>query len=743
MRELRALLAAPVNTSTLSRLLRGQLPDTDALATEVDRLLEQARVDAQNSGRPLEEVLRGYGFDLDEGPPTGAPPPVRPPARRPAPVHRPAVEPAKPTQDPLQEHPESPLLWDLLAPARPEDLRPLLVGEGLERLVARAGFLALLDGDGSKRALASGQWQELLHLGLGSEALATVLRCDLWFPHTQGERDLHDLVLARGLVRWRELGEVREAAREAEQPFWQVALREGLLLDGDYLAALAELHDLPVHSSPIRFAKTVLEALRPGWVRHFPLVPLRRTRAGSVLAVGRPLPAALLERITSELEHPVTQELCAPALLDAWREAWLERWLDLHPDAPEARDAGARLEADGASTWAFSEPMDRLSAPELVERVVMRALEARATDIHAEPGPRGGRVRLRVDGICQAVLDLSRRRYEELVARVKVLAEMDVTERRRPQDGNLVLEQGDERHNMRIATVPTVHGEKLAVRLANTQRVQARLEELGLSPRHLELLRELSARPFGMLLATGPVGSGKTTTLYSCLHELDREHFNVMSIEDPVEIRLEGVSQLEVAYGLGFDFSAGLRALLRQDPDAILVGEIRDRETAQIAVRAGMTGLRVYSTMHTNESTGAVTALRNFELSAHLIASSLQGVIAQRLLRRLCPACRRAQRPSREELAALGIERPPRGFEAWRAVGCDACQGTGYAGRVGVFEIFPVTSAARELILGDAGERRIRDHAREQGLITLQQDGLAKVAQGLTTLFEYRRVLNF
>ena len=267
------------------------------------------------------------------------------------------------------------------------------------------------------------------------------------------------------------------------------------------------------------------------------------------------------------------------------------------------------------------------------------------------------------------------------------------------------------------------------------QLVRAEGEPLGISA-------VISTLPFGMILATGPVGSGKTTTLYSCLNEVDRTQRHVMSIEDPVEFTLEGANHVEVNYAIGFDFVQGLRALLRQDPDTILIGEIRDEETAKIAVRASMTGLMVYSTLHANDATGAVTTLRNFHIPSHLISSATRGVVAQRLLRKICDRCKVPYTMTEQDLHVLGMEKLP-DFQPYRGAGCSACFHTGYSGRTGAFEIFHVDETARNLILEDAPERVIRAHAIARGMHTLQQDGIRKIAEGVTTVEEFHRVLRF
>jgi type II secretory ATPase GspE/PulE/Tfp pilus assembly ATPase PilB-like protein len=293
---------------------------------------------------------------------------------------------------------------------------------------------------------------------------------------------------------------------------------------------------------------------------------------------------------------------------------------------------------------------------------------------------------------------------------------------------------------MRLAFVPTKRGEKAALRLADAGRVALHLENLGMTDDELTVIRRVARRPFGMILATGPVGSGKTTTLYSCLNEVDRTRHHVVSIEDPVEVQLDGANQVEVNYALNFGFAQGLRSLLRQDPDVVLVGEIRDEETAEIGVRASMTGRLVFSTLHANQAVGAITTLRNFGIMPFLIANSLQGVIAQRLVRRICEYCSVPVELSADDRQRLQLEDGEPATVS-RGEGCDACFHTGYSGRIGVFEILDVDDAIRDMVNEEASERMIRSYAREKGMQSLQKAGITAALAGRTTLEELQRVL--
>lgn len=412
------------------------------------------------------------------------------------------------------------------------------------------------------------------------------------------------------------------------------------------------------------------------------------------------------------------------------------------PEASSAAEAPPPSASVAELLPQLPQALNRATAVDAVRSLFKTAIVANATDIHIEHVGDEGRVRFRIDGLCADVARVSPDRFAEVIARIKVLADLDVTERRKPQDGHLRFQTGGRIYDMRLATVPTRTGEKIGIRIASTGGVRLQLDRLGMEPEDLEVVHDLASRPFGMVLATGPVGSGKTTSLYSCLNAIDRTRFHVCSIEDPVEVEIAGVNQVEANYFLGFDFVAGLRALLRQDPDVILIGEIRDEETAKTAVRASMTGRLVFSTLHANTSTGAVSSLRNFHIPPHMVSSSLQGVIAQRLVRRVCDHCRAPYELSERDREMFG-DALPEGFEAWHGEGCSACHGTGYSGRSGVFEVFPLDEAIRGMIQEQESERRIRQAAREAGMVTLQERGIQQIARGQTTVEEYRRVLNF
>ena len=734
--KFRGLMSTEVNLSSLSTLIRtgngkASGDEGQALRSTVDSILEFATSEAQRRGRPVEDVLAELGFELEDTPGEGAPTPV---ASGPVSVPASAV--------PVGNRAANRAFITALAPLEPPETDDFLsyVARHLPVLLKRLEILGLRPADTDGQGVPQGpRWyRPLLTQGVDPQALADLVRSEYWFPaQTEEGTTLLDHFCDNGVLRVRDVRRIERIARGKHIPFWREVVEEGLVEEAALADAIASLTGCPRSGGTARFSRPVLNALPVAWVQHFDLVPLRRSKGVvHVACAGHPGPllaAKLREAATGKLELGVATR----SEVESWRAAWLDKWSELfgEPDVVDETPVELKASLDGLRVDGG------VSAVVVVQRLIEAAHQSRATDIHLEPVPEGGRVRFRIDGICQDALALSAGTYGEVVGRVKILADLDVTERRRPQDGHFSATVGAGSSDMRISTVPAKGGEKVAIRLANSERITADLDSLGYSATHLGQLRELINRPYGMVLATGPVGSGKTTSLYSCLLEIDRTQCNAMSIEDPVEVVIDGVTQLEVNYALGFTFVSGLRALLRQDPDTILVGEIRDEETARISVRASMTGLRVFSTLHTNDAVGAVTALRNFNLSPHLLASSLQGVIGQRLVRRLCVNCRRGVKPGTDEAHILehwGLD--PKG-RVYRPKGCTRCLGTGFKGRVGVFEILQIDNEIREMVLAGKGAGAVRRYARKNGMTTLQEDGLQKVLAGQTTFSELRRVL--
>ncbi len=376
----------------------------------------------------------------------------------------------------------------------------------------------------------------------------------------------------------------------------------------------------------------------------------------------------------------------------------------------------------------------------MINALLLQALRERASDLHFEPYESRAVVRFRIDGMLRDALEPPRALHGALVSRLKIMAGLDTAEKRLPQDGRIALRIADRQVDVRVSTLPTGAGERVVLRLLDQEAARLDLTTLGMSEETLAAVDRLIREPHGILLVTGPTGSGKTTTLYAALARLPRGSANMMTVEDPIEYALDGVAQTQVSPRIDLTFARALRSILRQDPDVIMIGEIRDLETAQIAVQASLTGQLVLATLHTNDAASAVTRLADMGVEPYLLASSLLGVLAQRLVRTLCPACRTAHAPSAGEarlLADLGLAADA---PAWRAAGCAPCNRTGFSGRTGIYELLRIDEALRRLIHDGAGELALRDAALRAGMRRLRNDGARWIADGRTSLAELTRV---
>ena len=376
----------------------------------------------------------------------------------------------------------------------------------------------------------------------------------------------------------------------------------------------------------------------------------------------------------------------------------------------------------------------------MINALLLQALREQASDIHFEPYEARSVVRFRVDGVLRDVIEPPRALYAALVSRLKVMASLDIAEKRLPQDGRMALKLGDKSVDVRVSTLPTGPGERVVLRLLDKDSARLDLAALGMSEATLGAIDRLIREPHGIVLVTGPTGSGKTTTLYAAMSRLDRGSLNVMTVEDPIEFALDGVAQTQVNPRIELNFARSLRSILRQDPDIIMIGEIRDLETAQIAVQASLTGHLVLATLHTNDAVSAVTRLADMDVEPYLLASSLLGVLAQRLVRRLCPGCSESIDPTAGEAALLERLGLPRTLPLRRAVGCSACGSSGYRGRTGIYELVLIDDGLRRLIHDRTGEPALRDACARAGARTLLADGARWLADGTTSLAELLRV---
>jgi len=468
--------------------------------------------------------------------------------------------------------------------------------------------------------------------------------------------------------------------------------------------------------------------------RQYHVVPLFKIGNTITVAMADPLDFVALDEVKQSTGLQVDVVVSSGAQI---REA-----VERHHPATGGLDQLAREHGLKQAVAEISTARPEEDGPVIrfVNTIIQQGLRDGASDLHIEPDESSFRIRYRVDGVLREVSVQAKTIYPSVVSRVKVMATLDIAERRLPQDGRIRINLLGRDLDLRVSTFPTIHGENVVMRILDRSIALVGLEELGLAPQLLSVVARMIERPNGIVLVTGPTGSGKTTTLYSCIQRINNVERNIVTLEDPVEYHLGSIRQTQVDPDVGLTFARGLRALLRQDPDVILVGEIRDGDTAEIAVRSALTGHLVLSTLHTNDASGAIPRLIDMKIEPFLLSSAMVGVLAQRLVRRVCDKCKKSFKPSAELLAELGISRGDGKFV--RGAGCPACSGTGYRGRVGIFEVLEVNDKIRDLISSRASAEDLARAVRASGMGSLREDAIQKAAQGATTLEEALRVTN-
>jgi general secretion pathway protein E len=510
----------------------------------------------------------------------------------------------------------------------------------------------------------------------------------------------------------------RALSRQLNIPYWPEIADEGLDLE-------------LLRTVPINFCK-----------RHT-LLPLKSEGEIVQVAVSDPLDLAPMDDLQLLLKKPVQAVLARPThVLHA-----INRSYDLISETAEKMVEGLHEEELDLLTTELEEPKDLLDASDeapiirLVNSILYNSVKQRASDIHIEPFEKELVVRFRIDGVLYDMVRPPKRFQSSTVSRIKIMAGMNIAEKRLPQDGRIRIKIGGKDVDIRVSVIPTAHGERIVMRLLDRTQVLLQLEEIGITGRKLQQIRKLIRMPYGIMLETGPTGSGKTTTLYAALSEINTPDKNIITVEDPIEYQLRGIGQIQVNPKIELTFARGLRAILRQDPDVIMVGEIRDLETAEIAIQASLTGHLVLSTLHTNDAPTAITRLVDMGIEPFLVSSSLTGVVAQRLIRVLCLQCKEPYIPTDEELEEIQVDRYqiPNGH-FYRRGGCKKCADTGYLGRSGIYELLLVDDEIQNLILKGADANVIRKTAIGKGMTTLRQDGAEKVVAGLTTVQEVARV---
>jgi type IV pilus assembly protein PilB len=577
-------------------------------------------------------------------------------------------------------------------------------------------------------------------------------------------KKLGEVLHERGKISREDLSDVIAEQHGKVIRLGELLLERGLVDKSDLLPALYEVTRVPyVDCTRAKPTEEALERIPRNIAERCCALPMQKTETGLVVAMAEPQNLTLLDELRFTSGAEITPRFgFTGEILDAIACAY-----DAHKAAPAADKPPAAakdnmapnpaVDVDGmqfvstSTRQANREVLQevqaevhrkRTPAVYIVSEIIQAALTRQASDIHIEPQADDTAVRLRVDGVLRDLRRVPRGMQNSLISRIKILSDMDIAERRAPQDGRFLVIVGERKMDLRVSTLPTQYGEKVVMRLLEPEAAVMGFSQLGF-PSGIEAeLNAVLALPQGMLLVTGPTGSGKSTTLYAALHHLRNATVNIVTVEDPIEYVLPGINQVHVNAKAGLTFASCLRSILRQDPNVIMIGEIRDRETAEIALKAAQTGHLVLSTLHTNDSVSAVIRLLDLEIPAYLIAASVTGILAQRLVRTLCK-CRAEAPASREFLARMAmLTSGPLPEKEYRATGCPACEGTGFKGRLGVYELLAVREPVRAAIR-EAQMDAIREAARAQGMTTMQSDALDKVRAGITTLGEVQRVVSY
>ncbi|HSQ59614.1 MAG TPA: ATPase, T2SS/T4P/T4SS family [Acidobacteriota bacterium] len=549
---------------------------------------------------------------------------------------------------------------------------------------------------------------------------------------TGGRKPLGQSLVEQGHLAPERLARALEEQRRTGATLRDVLLQRDLVPESAILDYYEEQLGVPRMDLSTYALEPEIVRLVPERVsRHYRVVAL--FRIGNTLTVAMADPLDVLARDEVRLATGLEVDVVVAS------EAQILDAIDRHAPAGGSLESIVREQGlKQAAAAVAARPEEDGPIIRFVNALIEQAAREGASDLHVEPEEAMFRIRIRVDGQLREVSAQGKGIYPSVVSRIKVMASLDISERRLPQDGRIRTQVAGRDFDLRVSTFPTIHGENVVLRLLDLSSPLRGLAELGIAPADQTLLEGMIGRPHGVVLVTGPTGSGKTTTLYACIHAINTVSRNIVTLEDPVEYHVSAVRQTQVDPDIGLSYARGLRALLRQDPDVILVGEIRDDDTAEIAIRSAMTGHLVLSTLHTNDASGAVPRLLGMGLAPYLLASALNGIVAQRLLRRVCEKCRRSVAPPAALLASLGLE--PGGGSFVEGAGCRACGGSGYKGRVGVYEILNVTEEIRALIASSAAADEIGRAARRSGMRSLAEDTARKAALGQTSVEEALRV---
>jgi type IV pilus assembly protein PilB len=567
---------------------------------------------------------------------------------------------------------------------------------------------------------------------------------DLYIPEEADDsqvRDVTDVLLEMGKITPQQHTDLR---RQVAQPGFnaeQTLHSAGLCTAEDMLMAKAELCGREFRRiGPPDVDKKAFEKLDADFIKSSSLCPIAIDQQTLVVATSEPANAFAIEDVKRQTQMQLKIIVCPQSDIDTICAAFQEEKIDYNLDDIISDMADVELVQDQEDDHEDLEKMAGQSPViKFVNFLISNAVHESASDIHIEPKDKFARIRYRIDGVLFEMKQAPLKMHAAIVSRIKIMANLDISERRLPQDGKISVIVGGRAIDLRVSTLPTNHGEKVVIRVLDTKTVIRGLEQLGMTPEVTADFGKQIVLPHGILLVTGPTGAGKSTTLYSALCQMDAEKLNISTVEDPVEYELDFCNQVQVNEKINLTFASSLRSLLRQDPDIIMIGEIRDNETARIAVQAALTGHLVLSTLHTNDAASSITRLVNIGIDPYLIAASLNASLAQRLVRRICPDCKQAYKiPKNMRKYAQRAGVSP--GELFHGAGCDHCRGSGYAGRVGIYELLVIDEAFRDIINKDPSISSLRGAFAESGEPRLFDDGIKKVKQGLTTIEEVLRV---
>ena len=593
-------------------------------------------------------------------------------------------------------------------------------------------------------------------------------------PSTQSmSKRIGEHLLHKELITQKQLQTAMEKQKLSGSPLGEILVADGVLTEQQVIEALSEQLGVPfMDVESYELEEDILGLFPQKFLREHLSIPLFRVNQTVTVAMADPLDVRTIDRLRFLVGCEIEPVFGVPSAI--------QKMLDRHYGAAEpmedvikqvkagiappqksgassdkfataaqpTRQQPASAHQDGSSISSASERLgeglaaaaEKAPIIQLVETILKQGVNNRASDIHLEPEEQACYLRYRIDGILYDVPPPPKQLEAAIISRLKIMANLDIAERRLPQDGRFQVKFDAHEVDFRLSTFPTIYGENIAIRVLDKRSVMLTLEQIGFLPDILARFEHLIARPNGIILVTGPTGCGKTTTLYGALRTVDAVQRNVITLEDPVEYRIARIRQSQIDVKAGLTFANGLRSIVRQDPDVIMIGEIRDLETAEIAIHAALTGHLVFSTLHTNDAPGAITRLIDMGVEPFLVASSVIGVVAQRLVRTLCPECKQRYEPSPEALASLELKALPKSATLANTKGCGECKQVGYRGRSGIFELLEMTQAMRELTIHKASSAQLATQAVQDGMVSLRQAGFAKVLSGLTTIEEILRI---